>query len=102
MTAPRMNDAELSRAIVEAIGDTAAPHVDTAKLLEIYGPETGEAVAAEVTALVREANAMPIEWGDMTLVQGVNDIMARFRALHPGLTVDALREIGRCVGWNWR
>jgi hypothetical protein len=45
---------------------------------------------------------MPIEWGDMTLVQGVNDIMARFRKLHPGLTVDALREIGRCVGWNWR
>jgi hypothetical protein len=51
---------------------------------------------------VRQANAMPIEWCDMTLVQGVDDIMSRFRKLHPGLTVDALREIGRCVGWNWR
>lgn len=97
-----MNDAELSQAIIEAIGDTAAPHVDKAKLLEIYGPEAGDAVADAVTALVREANAMPIEWGDMTLVQGVNDIMARFRVLHPGLSVEALREIGRCVGWNWR
>ena len=45
---------------------------------------------------------MPIEWGDMTLVQGVNDIMARYGKIHPELSVDALREIGRCVGWNWR
>jgi len=97
-----MDDSELSTAIVEAIGDTAVPHVDKERLLAIYGPETGAKVAADVLALVREANAMPIDWGDMTLVQGVNDIMSRFRGLHPGLTVDALREIGRCVGWNWR
>jgi hypothetical protein len=97
-----MDGPELSTAVVEAIGHTAVPHVDEAKLLAIYGEETGSEVAAEVLALVREANAMPIEWGDMTLVQGVNDIMARFRTRHPGLTVDALREIGRCVGWNWR
>jgi hypothetical protein len=77
------------------------PHVDEERPLAIDGPGPGGQVA-EVVALVREANAMPIEWGDMTLVQGVNDIMARFRKLHPGLTVDALREIGRCVGWNWR
>jgi hypothetical protein len=97
-----MDDSELSRAVVEAIGHTAAPHVDKEKLLAIYGQEPGSRVAAEVLALVREASSMPIEWGDMTLAQGVNDIMARFRTLHPGLTVDALREIGRCVGWNWR
>lgn len=97
-----MDDSELSTAIVEAIGHTAVPHVDEQKLLAIYGQGPGNEVAAQVLALVREANAMPIEWGDMTLVQGVNDIMARFRKLHPGLTVDALREIGRCVGWNWR
>ncbi|KAA0080215.1 hypothetical protein CIW52_25960 [Mycolicibacterium sp. P9-64] len=97
-----MDDSELSRAVVEGIGHTAVPHVDEAKLLSIYGQGPGAQVAAEVLALVREANAMPIEWGDMTLVQGVNDIMARFRTLHPGLTVDALREIGRCVGWIWR
>jgi hypothetical protein len=97
-----MYDSELSTAIVEAISHTAVPHVDKEKLLSIYGPGVGSQVTADVLALVREANAMPIEWGDMTLVQGVNDIMARFRKLHPGLTVDALREIGRCVGWNWR
>ena len=97
-----MDDSELSRAVVEAIGHTAMPHVDKERLLEVYGPGRGAQVVAEVEALVREANAMPIEWGDMTLVQGVNDIMARFRTLHPGLSVDALREIGRCVGWNWR
>jgi hypothetical protein len=60
---------------------------------------------SELSTAIVEAighTAVPIEWGDMTLVQGVNDIMARFRTLHPGLTVDALREIGRCVGWNWR
>ena len=97
-----MDDSELSTAIVESIGHTAVPHVDKERLLAIYGPEAGAGIGADVLALVRQANAMPIEWGDMTLVQGVNDIMARFRKLHPGLTVDALREIGRCVGWNWR
>jgi hypothetical protein len=97
-----MTDPELSTAIVEAIGHTAVPHVDKGKLLSIYGQGPGSQVAAEVLALVQEANAIPIEWGDMTLVQGVNDIMARFRTLHTGLSVDALREIGRCVGWNWR
>jgi hypothetical protein len=97
-----MDDSEPSTAIVEAIGHTAVPHVDEARLVAIFGRETGAKVAADVLALVQQANAMPIEWGDMTLVQGVNNIMARFRELHPGLTVDALREIGRCVGWNWR
>ena len=97
-----MDDSELSTAIVESIGHTAVPHVDKERLLAIYGPEAGAGIGADVLALVQQANAMPIEWGDMTLVQGVNDIMARFRKLHPGLTVDALREIGRCVGWNWR
>jgi hypothetical protein len=75
-----VDDSEFSRAVVEAIGHTAMPHVDDQRLLDIYGPGPGRQVAAE----------------------GVNDIMARFRTLHPGLTVDALREIGRCVGWNWR
>lgn len=97
-----MNDSELSRAIVEAIGHTAVPHVDKDRLIVVYGQRTGETVAADVLALVRQANAMPIEWGDMTLPQGVDDIMSRFRKLHPGLTADALCEIGRCVGWNWR
>jgi hypothetical protein len=102
MTGFGMADPELSTAIVEAIGHTAVPRVDEEKLLAIYGPEPGGRIAVEVLALVREANAMPIEWSDMTLVQGVNDIMARFDTLHPGLTVDALREIGRCVGWHQR
>ena len=97
-----MNDSELSAAIVEAIGQTAIPHVDRERLIAIHGEESGAKLAEDVLALVRQANAMPIEWGDMRLVQGVNDIMSRFRKLHPGLTVDALREIGRCVGWNWR
>src|SRR4051812_49335644 len=97
-----MDDFELSKAVVEEIGHTAMPHVDKARLLEIYGPGRGAQMVVEVVALAQEADAMPIEWGDMTLVQGVNDVMARFRALHPGLSVDALREIGRCVGWNWR
>jgi hypothetical protein len=97
-----MDDSELSMAIVEAIGRTTWTHVDKERLLGIYGQERGAQVATEVLALVGEANAMPIEWGDMTLVQGVNDIMAQFRTLHPGLTEEALREIGRCVGWNWR
>jgi hypothetical protein len=97
-----IDDTALSTAIVEAIGHTAAPHVDTARLVEIYGEAEGGRIATEVLALVAEANKLPIEWGDKTLVQGVNDIMSRFRKTHPGLSVDALREIGRCVGWNWR
>lgn len=56
----------------------------------------------EVMALVREAASMPIKWGSMSLVEGVNDIMARFSATHPELTREALFQIGRCVGWQLR
>jgi hypothetical protein len=80
-----MDDSDLNEAIVDAIGHTAAPHVDKARLITLHGKVEGDQIAAAVLALVREANAMPIEWGDMTLVQGVNDIMARFRKLHPDL-----------------
>ncbi len=45
---------------------------------------------------------MPIEWGTMSLVEGVNDLMARYGVMHPELTRDALFQIGRCVGWLWR
>lgn len=45
---------------------------------------------------------MPIDWGTMTLAQGVNDIMARFSERYPELSAEALQEIGRCVGWQWR
>jgi len=52
--------------------------------------------------IVREASSMPIEWGTMSLVEGVNDIMARFSATYPELSREALFQIGRCVGWLWR
>jgi hypothetical protein len=97
-----MDPAAISAAIVEAIGDTAMPHVDRDKLLASYGQEQGTMLADEILALVQEASAIPIEWGDKTLVQGLNEVMSQFRQTHPGLTRDALREIGRCVGWSWR
>lgn len=97
-----MNGSALSDAVVEATSHTAVPHVDSAKLIATHGDVEGPNLAAAVLQLVQEANAMPIEWGDMTLVQGVNDIMSRYRQIHPELSDDALREIGRCVGWNWR
>lgn len=97
-----MNESALSDAVVEAIGHTAVPHVDSAKLIAAHGDAEGTKLAAAVLRLAQEANAMPIEWGDMTSVQGVNDIMARYGKIHPELSVDALREIGRCVGWHWR
>jgi hypothetical protein len=77
-----MNDSEFSA----AIGQTPIPHVDRGRLIAIYGEESGAKLAEDVLTLVRQANAMPIEWADMTLVQGVNDVMSRFRKLHPGLT----------------
>lgn len=54
--------------------------------MDAYGPQDGPAINDEVLALVKEAIATPIEWGNMTLVEGVNDIMARFSAIHPELT----------------
>jgi hypothetical protein len=38
----------------------------------------------------------------MSLEEGVNDILQRFRCKHPELSDEALHEIGRCVGWNLR
>ena len=92
----------LNEAVVLSISESAVPGVDQEKILNAYGPADGPAIYDEVMKIVREAGSMPIEWGNMSLVEGVNDIMARFSAIHPELTRDALFQIGRCVGWLWR
>ncbi|MGV0770742.1 hypothetical protein [Mycobacterium sp. DBP42] len=97
-----MNPDLINEAIVLSISDSAVPRVDREKLIDRYGPKDGSIIADQVLAIVKEAVAMPIEWGSMTLAQGVNDIMARFSVLHPGLSPQALEEIGRCVGWQLR
>ncbi|SPM32190.1 hypothetical protein W7U_07140, partial [Mycobacterium terramassiliense] len=92
----------LNAAIVAAIKDTAVPHIDKEKLSEIFGAAQAEALNKNISGLVREAVSTPIEWGDMTLEEGVNDILRRFHMMHPELSEAALHEIGRCVGWNLR
>jgi hypothetical protein len=92
----------INTAIVVAIKDSAVPHIDREKIVEIFGTTQAEALTAKITELVREAVAMPVEWGNMTLEQGVNDILLRFRDRHPELSQEALHQIGRCVGWNLR
>lgn len=90
----------LNQAIVLSIADSAIPKVDRQKLIDNYGPTQGGIIADQVLAIVTEAVAMPIEWANMTLVQGVDDIMTRFSERHPKLSPQALEEIGRCVGWQ--
>lgn len=92
----------INEAIVASIGESAVPRVDRQKLIDLFGETKGIALADRAIAMVREAVAMPIDWGDMTLAEGVNDIMGRFSKVHPELSPDALEEIGRCVGWNLR
>ncbi|OBB92288.1 hypothetical protein [Mycolicibacterium peregrinum] len=97
-----MNPDLINEAIVLSISDSAIPRVDREKLIDRYGQNDGRIIADQVLAIVKEAVAMPIEWGSMTLAQGVNDIMTRFSVLHPDLSPQALEEIGRCVGWQLR
>ncbi|AMU28059.1 Hypothetical protein ERS075564_03996 [Mycobacteroides abscessus] len=96
-------DADLiNEAIVTSIQDSAIPRVDLQKLTDQYGPDEGNQLGEQVVKIVREAVAMPIDWGTMTLAEGVNDIMGRFSQKHPELSPQALEEIGRCVGWQLR
>jgi hypothetical protein len=97
-----MHPDTINAAVVAAIKDTAVPSIDKEKLSEIFGPAEGELLSAQISELVREAVSMPIEWGTMTLEEGVNDILRRFHDRHPELSQEALHEIGRCVGWNLR
>jgi hypothetical protein len=90
----------INTAVIVAIKDSAVPHVDKEKLVEIFGNVQGEVLTAEISKLVREAVGMPIEWGNMTLGEGVDDILRRFSEKHPELLPEALHQIGRCVGWN--
>lgn len=92
----------LNIALVAAIKDTVVPHVDKEKVAEIFGADESDLITERVSGLVREAASTPIEWGNMTLEEGVNDILRRFHAKHPELSQEALHEIGRCVGWNLR
>lgn len=70
------------------------------KILELYGIERGNDLAERVSALVNEAASMPMKWGQMTLAEGVQDILGRVSVRHPELSHEALTEIGRCVGWQ--
>ncbi|WP_075238903.1 hypothetical protein [Mycobacterium colombiense] len=97
-----MDPATIDAAIVVAISETAVPHVDRQKMREVYGPSQVESLVARVSELVHEAVSMPLEWGNMSLAEGVNDILRRFHQKHPELSQEALHEIGRCVGWNLR
>lgn len=97
-----MDSAVINEAVVAAIKDSAVPRIDKEKLIKKYGTEQGEVLAKKISELVREAVGMPIEWGNMNLEEGVNDIMRRFHDKHPEVSTDALHEIGRCVGWNLR
>lgn len=62
----------------------------------------GKLLAAYISGLVREAVGIPIEWENMTLAEGVNEILRLFHEKHPALSQEALHEIGRCVAWNLR
>ncbi|BBU23894.1 hypothetical protein [Mycobacterium xenopi] len=92
----------INTAVVAAIKDSAVPRIDKEKVFAVFGTTQGEVLTAKVSELVREAVSMPIEWGNMSLEEGVNDILRRFREKHPELSDEALHEIGRCVGWNLR
>ncbi|MCV7101198.1 hypothetical protein [Mycobacterium palustre] len=92
----------LNAAVVLAIKDTAVPHIDMQKLSEVFGAEKAGVLSSRISGLIREAVNMPIEWGNMTLKEGVEDILLRFHEKHPELSPEALHEIGRCVGWNLR
>ena len=97
-----MNADTINEAIIISISETAIPRVDRQKLIDHYGEIEGSDMADRVIDLVREAVAMPIDWGTMTLAEGVNDIIGRFSQRHPELLPEALEEIGRCVGWQLR
>ncbi|MGA8545903.1 MAG: hypothetical protein WB785_11680 [Mycobacterium sp.] len=97
-----MNSDAINTAVVIAIKDSAVPRIDKAKVVEKFGTTQGEVLTTKISDLVREAVGMPIEWGDKTLEEGVNDILERFHDRHPELSQEALHEIGRCVGWNLR
>lgn len=92
----------INSAIIAAIKGSDIPQIDQQKIIEVFGPSASGALSAQVVALVQEATRMPIEWGDMTLEQGVNDILRRFHELHPEISPEALHEIGRCVAWHLR
>ncbi|MGH3554046.1 MAG: hypothetical protein ACRDT5_15950 [Mycobacterium sp.] len=97
-----MDSEALNTAVVVAIKDSAVPRIDKEKVVEFFGTAQGEVLTAKISELVREAVGMPIEWGKMSLEEGVNDILQRFHDRHPELSQEALHEIGRCVGWNLR
>jgi hypothetical protein len=97
-----MDEADINTALVAAIKDSSVPRIDKDKVVELFGTTEGETLTTRISELVREAVGMPIEWDDMTLEEGVNDILRRFHDKHPELSQEALHQIGRCVGWNLR
>ncbi|KUH84624.1 hypothetical protein [Mycobacterium sp. IS-1556] len=97
-----MDAQTVNEAVLIGMSESAIPRVDRQKLIDHYGEDEGNVAADRVIELVREAVAMPIDWGTMTLAEGVNDIIGRFSQRHPELSSAALEEIGRCVGWQLR
>ena len=75
---------------------------DRARIVQEFGAELGPQLADEVESLVREAAASSVKWGTKSLRQVVEEILEEVHRARPELYPDALHEIGRCVGWQWR
>ncbi|MFI6295757.1 hypothetical protein ACIBEJ_29460 [Nonomuraea sp. NPDC050790] len=93
----------ISQALVVYLSAGASwPRKDPAALAKALGPEQAAKLLPTLDALADEMLDIPVNWTDHTLRSGTAEAVAEMRVRHPGLTGEALRQLGRYFSYTWK
>lgn len=95
---------ELSHAVSLCLGYGVAqfPTLDSAKLVQFYGPRKGMDLFEKVVALTNEASLIDIDWSNVDLESAGRVIRAEMGIRYPALAIQALDAMAWKFTYDWR
>lgn len=99
-----MNDEELSAGVIAYLqkGAAASPRADEEACAGVASTRDPATLVAEVTTLVRESLAIPIDWSSTSLGDAGRQVAAEMGRRHPGLSAEARDALAWNFTFTWR
>lgn len=99
-----MIDDELSTGVLAYLhkGSAASPRADAEACAAVALGRAPQSLVAEVTALVQESLAIPIDWASTSLGDAGRHVAAVMAERHPDLSRDAAEALAWNFTFTWR